>query len=181
MGLHDRTKQTMYLPQGGNPEEVNITTLMHPGLLGGRFINPSAEGNKEYQLVKVDSTATGSPVPPYDGATAWWTDKDAYMVGTAAAGPLGRGSVAGRFTFAAALGNYTCIQTEGRGTVKVIDAPTAVGAADGRFVIPSATNGKADILGAGTAATYGPLGRCASTINPGDNTVEVDLDVPETP
>ena len=177
MSLHDRTKPTMYLPQGGNPEEVNLTSLFHPGMLGGRFISPNpSAGNKEFQLVRVDSTAA---VSPYNGATAWWANKALYLVTTAA---TNRGQVAGVFTFAAALGNYTCIQLEGRhNSVKIVDAPTSAPDATGKFVIPSATAGKADVLAAGSAATYPVMGRTAGTLNAGDNTCAVDLHVPEIP
>ncbi len=52
--------------------------------------------------------------------------------------------------------------------------------ATGKLVIPSATNGKADCLAAGSAATYPVLGYSAGAMNLGDNSAVVDLDVPET-
>ena len=179
MGLHDRTKQLMYLPQGGDPETVNLSSLQQPGMLGGRFIHPHAtEGNKEYQLVQTDSTMT---VNPYDGATAWWTDKANYKVSTMV-GTAGRGNVAGVFVNAATPGNYTCIQVEGyHDSVKFIDAPTATPTTAGLFVIPSATNAKADCLAAGSAATYPVMGRSAGTYNAPNATCAVMLGVPEIP
>ncbi len=178
MGLHDRTKQTMYLPQGGDPETVNLSSLQQPGMLGGRFIHPTTSGNKEYQLVQTDSTMT---VMPYDGATAWWADKANYKVTTSPTA-LGRGQVAGAFVNAPTPGNYTCIQRQGRhDEIKFVDAPTATPDATGKFVIPSATAGKADCLAAGTAPTYPALGRTAGTYNAGAATCAVDLDVPEVP
>ena len=183
MGLHDRTLQPMYLPNGGDPEQVNLPSLQMPGMLGGRLINPSDDGNKEYQLVQVDSTAAATPVNPYSGATAWWIDKENYKVGTEAAySGGGRGQVAGIFRTAVTPGNYTCIQTKGRcDNVKLVDAPVATPTAAGAFIIPSATDGKADCLAAGSAATYPALGRAAGTLNLGDNTCAVDLDVPAIP
>ena len=77
-------------------------------------------------------------------------------------------------------GYYGCIQRGGPATVKLIDAVTATPLVAGLFCIPSATNGKADVLAAGSAATYPVLGVTASTLNLGDNTCVVELDVPET-
>jgi hypothetical protein len=171
--LHDRQLQPIYLPNGGDPEQVNLSSLQQPGMLGGRFYVPSAlKGNKEYQLVQVDSTIT---TLPYNGAIAIWSDKNAFKVTTAV---TNRGQVAGVFTFAAGAGNYTCIQLEGRhDSVKIVDSPTAQPDATGKFVIPSATAGKADVLAAGSAATYPPIGRTAGTLNLGDSTCAVDLAV----
>lgn len=180
--LHDRTLQPMYLPNGGDPEQMNEPTLQQPGMLGGRLIvNTASEGNKEYQLVQVDSNVTNTPVGTvYDGAVAWWSSRDQYRVGTAVS-VLGRGNVAGVFVNAAVPGRYTMIQIAGRHTsVKFVDAPTAAPSAAGLFVIPSATNAKADCLAAGSAATYPVIGRSASTINAGDQTAQVDLNVYET-
>lgn len=181
--LHGDLLQTIYLPNGGDPEQVNEVTLQQPGMLGGRVINPStSSGNKEYQLVQVDSSTTNTPANTvYDGATALWSNRDKFMVGTAVSA-LGRGNVAGIFVNAPIAGRYTCIQTVGRhDAVKLVDAPTATPTAAGLFIIPSATNGKADCLAAGTAATYPVLGRSASVINAGDQTCQVDLNVYENP
>lgn len=180
--LHDITLQTMYLPNGGDPEQVNLSSLQQPGMLGGRIINPTSVGNKEYQLVQVDSSPTNTPAGTvYDGATALWVSRDSYKVGTAVS-VLGRGNVAGVFVSAPVPGNYTTIQIVGRhDAVKLVDAPVATPTAAGLFIIPSATNGKADCLAAGTAATYPVIGRSASTINTGDQTCQVDLNLYETP
>lgn len=176
--------QPVYL-QSGDPESENASVLSYPGLLGARFTvkQPSrspagAEDgrSKTYQLIQTDSTMT---VAPYKGAVAWWSDKTKYLVTTTVT-TLGRGRIAGVFQNAISLGNYGCVQTHGPATTKIIDAPTASPLVAGLFVIPSATNGKADVLAAGSAATYPPLGVTASTMNLGDNTCIVDLDVPET-
>jgi hypothetical protein len=174
MGLHDRTKQPVYLPNGGDPETVDLTSLSQPGMLGARFIHPSSAGNKEYQLVKGDSTMS---VAPYAGAVAFWGDKANYVVTTAA---TNRGQVAGVFTYACQKGSYTCIQVGGKhDAVKFVDAPTATPTAAGLFVIPSATAAKADCLAAGSAATYPILGRSAGTYDAVNTTCAVDLDVNE--
>ncbi len=180
--LHGDLLQTIYLPNGGDPENQNEASLQQPGMLGGRVINPSTSGNKEYQLVQVDSSTTNTPAGTvYDGATAWWSNRDRFLVGTAP-GALGRGNVAGVFVNAATPGRYTCVQVVGRhDQVKLIDGVTASPTAAGLFIIPSATNGKADCLAAGSAATYPVLGRSASTLNLADSTCQVDLNVYENP
>jgi hypothetical protein len=171
--------------QSGDPETENTPTLAYPGLLGSRFTvvqpsrsAPGAESGraKTYQLVKTDSTMT---VAPFVGAVAWWSDKTQYLVTTTVT-TLGRGRVAGVFQNAITPGYYGCVQTKGPATVKFVDAPTAAPTAAGLFVIPSATNGKADCLAAASSATYPPLGVSAGTLNLGDNTAVVDLDCPET-
>lgn len=177
--------QPAYL-QSGDPENENVPSLLYPGLLGAKFTvlqpartAPGAEDgrSKTYQLVQTDSTMTTAP---YRGAVAWWSDKTRYLVTTSPTA-LGRGRIAGVFQNAITVGNYGCVQTNGPASTKLVDSPTAaVTANSGQFVIPSSSAGKADVLAAGTAATYPPLGVVAGALNTGDNTVVVDLDVPET-
>lgn len=177
-------QQAIWL-QSGDPETENTPTLQYPGLLGARYVTKqphrSAAGvedgrSKGYQLIQTDSTMT---VSPYRGAVAWWADKTKYLVTTSVTA-LGRGRIAGVFQNAIDKGNYGFVQIEGPATTKLIDAPTAVPTAAGFFVIPSATDGKADVLAAGSASTYPSLGVTAGALNVGDNTVVVDLDVPQT-
>lgn len=176
--------------QSGDPEREAVTTLHAPGTLGSRFtvIQPSrtppgAEDGraKTYQLVQTDSSMS---VSPFKGAVAWWSDKTKYLVTTTVTA-LGRGRVAGVFqndeaAYPITPGQYCCIQTKGPGVVKFVDAPTAAPSAAGLFVIPSATAGKADCLGAGSAATYPALGVSAGALQGGTALAIVDLDVPET-
>lgn len=171
--------------QSGDPETENTPTLSYPGLLGARFtvIQPSrtaagaeAGRSKSYQLIQTDSTMS---VAPFQGAVAWWADKTKYLVTTSVTA-LGRGRIAGVFQNAITAGNYGCVQTHGPATVKFIDAVTAAPTAAGLFVIPSATNAKADCLAAGTAATYPALGVSAGVYDAGNALGVVDLDVPET-
>lgn len=169
--------QPLYLPNGGDPAQFNESSLMEPGMLGGRttIVDPNdTTRSKTFQLVKSDSTMS---VAPYNGAVAWWSNQAEYLVTTAA---TNRGQVAGVFLAAITPGNYCCIQTAGRhASVKFIDAVTATPDASGKFVIPSATAAKADCLAAGTAATYPALGRSAGTYDAVNATGPVDLEVPE--
>lgn len=183
---YGRVDQTLFLGAGGDPELVNEAVWPYPGQIGKRMMvkqpgpggTPGAEDyrDKEYQLVNTDSTMS---VAPYKGAVAWWADKTNYKVTTTVT-TLGRGRVAGVFQNAITPGNVGYIQTKGPAVVKLTDTITSTPLASGLFVIPSATAAKADCLAAGSAATYPPLGLSASTLNLGDNTCIVDLDVPET-
>lgn len=177
-------QQATYI-QSGDPETENTPTLQYPGLLGSRVYikqpNRSQAGaeagrDKGYQLIRTDSTMT---VAPFQGAVAWWSDKTQYLVTTTVT-TLGRGRVAGVFQNAIGLGNYGYIQIEGPATVKFIDAVAAAPTIAGLFVIPSATNGKADTLAAGTAATYPTLGVTAGAYDATNALGVVDLDVPVT-
>lgn len=179
--------QPMYL-QSGDPNTENVAVLAYPGSLGARLTvkEPGPPGSpgavagrfKTYQLIQTDS---GMAVGPFPGAVAWWADKTKYLVTTDST-KLGRGRIAGVFNNAITPGNYGCIQTQGPATVKFIDAVVVANVAvAGNFVIPSATAGKADVMAAGTATTYPPLGVTAGTLAGGDSTGIVDLDVPETP
>jgi hypothetical protein len=178
--------QPVWYGSGNDAESVNEATWPYPGMLGTRHQvkqpgppgTPGAEDyrDKAYQLVQVDSTATTAP---YRGAVAWWSDKSKYLVTTVVT-TLGRGRVAGVFQNAIGLGNYGYIQIKGPATVKFTDSVTATPTAAGLFVIPSATDGKADCLAAGSAATYPPLGVSAGSFNAAAREGIVDLDVPET-
>ena len=179
--------QTTPFLQSGDPTTENTPTLAYKGQLGIRFtvINPtrgSASASdpftrpKTFQLVGTDSTMS---VAPYKGAVAWWADKTKYQVTTSAT-KLGRGRIAGVFCTTITPGNFGCVQVGGPGTVKYVDSPTATPDATGKIVIPSATDGKADCLAANTAATYPQLGYSAGTVNVGDNTGPIDLDIPVT-
>lgn len=177
-------QQAVFLP-GGSPETMNEATLLYPGQLGIRFnfIQPprgTPSGTtgvgtpKAYKLVGTDSTMS---VAPYDGATAWYSNQANNIVTTTVT-TLGRGRVAGVFRTAVTPGYYTCIQVGGLGGVKLTDGSAAATAA-GEFVIPSATNGKAEVVAAGTAATYPPLGRGAGMLDLAARVALVDLNVAE--
>jgi hypothetical protein len=175
----------MYI-QSGDPETENIVGAdPYPGLLGARVTvvqptrtPPGAEDgrSKTYQRIKTDSTMT---VAPFRGAVAWWSDKTQYLVTTTVT-TLGRGRIAGVFQNAITPGAIGFVQTGGPATVKYTDTTTAVPDGTGQFVIPSATNAKADCLAAGSAATYPPLGVTAGSFNAAAREGIVDLDVPQT-
>jgi hypothetical protein len=171
----------MYI-RSGNPETENESTLHYPGMLGKKVVLTQPhrtaagveEGRiKEYQFIWTDSSMT---VTPFKGAVAWWADRAAYQVTTSPTA-LGRGRVAGVFQNAVTAGNYGFIQTAGPATVKIVDAPTAAPTVAGLIAIPSATAGKADVLAAGTAATYPALGVTASAVDGGTSEAVVELDV----
>jgi hypothetical protein len=171
--------------QSGDPEAENNLVLAYPGQLGMRFtvIQPTrspagAEDgrSKTYQLIRTDSTMT---VAPFRGAVAWWSDKTQYLVTTSVTA-LGRGRIAGVFQNAITKGWYGCIQTKGPATVKFIDAVASAPTAAGLWVIPSATDGKADTIAAGSALTYPLLGVTAGVYNASAAEGVVDLNVPET-
>lgn len=183
--------QPVFLP-GGNPESMNEPeSNIKPGQLGIKFaynvpprgapgvdsegVAGSAGTSKAYKMVRTDSSMA---VAPYDSAVAWWKDQAQYVTTTSPTS-LGRGRIAGVYRTAVTPGNITCIQTNGKGLVKFVDAPVAAPSAAGLFVIPSATASKADCLAAGTAPTYPPLGRSAGALQGGTSTAIVDLDVPD--
>ena len=176
----------VYFGDGGTPENMNVASLAYSGQLGMKVTikqpprsAPTAAGvgrSKTYQIVRTDSTMTTNP---FDGAVAWWSDETQYMVTTSPTA-LGRGRIAGVFRNAVTPGYYTCVQTQGPGKVKFIDAVAAAPTVAGLFVIPSATAAKADTLAAGTAATYPTLGVTAGAYDAPAAEATVDLDVPET-
>lgn len=179
--------QPMYV-QAGNLENENVVASadLYPGMLGSRVTvnvatgatgGVASGGGKTYQRVQVDSTAATAPYP---GAVAWWSNKSAALVTTDPT-KLGRGRIAGVFRNAISPGNIGFIQTQGPSTVKIIDTPTAAPTAAGLIVIPSATAGKADVLAAGSAATYPALGVTTGAVQGGTSVCPVDLDVQETP
>lgn len=190
--MPSRYEQPAFYLQSGDPEAENVPTLAYPGQLGVRFtINApqrsapggqtSAAGrSKRYQIVKTDSSMT---VAPFPGAVAWWGDKSQYVVTTTSPSvAAGRNRLAGKFSNAVTPGNFCCVQFEGPGAVKLVDAVNQGNVVAGAYVVPSATNAKADVVATATAPTQTPLGVVASplvfTVN--DLMVLVDLSVPET-
>ncbi len=178
--------------QSGDPENENVPVLAYPGQLGSRFTITSpqraapgtssapAGRSKRYQLVKTDSSMT---VAPFPGAVAFWGDKSQYVVTTTSPSvAAGRNRLAGKFSNNVTPGNFTCVQFEGPGFVKLIDAVTQGNVVPGAYVVPSSTNAKADVVATATAPTQTPLGVVASPLNFNvlDLTVVTDLSVPET-
>lgn len=170
--MTNNTKNQAIYVTTGDPTTVNETTPYAPGQLGKEItvfntanVSPG-QAAKTFKYVQVDSTSAS----PYLGSVAWWSDRDNFKVTLAA---TNRGQVAGAFQAAFPTpGNFGYIQTGGPGIVKLIDAVTATPTAGGLFIVPSATNGKADCLASGSAATFRVLATSNGTINLGDSTCE---------
>lgn len=149
--------QNYYNPffQGGDPMEMIETTLQYPGQLGVSAWIKCDDGIWR-KLMIVQHLSTGATTAA--GEVAWWSDPANAIVTRVAATP-GRGRVAGIYTAAVTASAYSAIVLQGRATdVKYLDSPTANPAATGLIAIPSATDGRADCLAAGSAATYPPIG-----------------------
>jgi hypothetical protein len=187
--MPNRWEQPAIYLQSGDPEQENTPTLHAPGLLGARFTviqpgrgTPGAEDvrSKRYQLIKTDSTMS---VAPFKGAVGWWADQANYVVTTTSPTTAQtRNRVAGVFQNFIQPGNFGCVQIGGPGTTKLIDAATSSNVVEGAFIIPSATNAKADVVAAATAPTLQPLGQVGQplTFNVAAREVVVDLAIPET-
>lgn len=174
----------------GNPATSIETTPYAPGLLGQEVTvrsdarataatTPPTGRYKTWKYVQGDSSMS---VAPFLGAVLWWFNRILYQVTTSPTA-TGRGNVAGVSQLPAGTafpaGSYFWMQVGGPGTVKLVDAPTAVPTATNALeVIPSATAAKADTMAAGTAATYPTLGTTIDARNAGDATVTVNLNVP---
>lgn len=165
--------------QDGNPQGMNEAVLQYPGMLG--VIAPTACQDgivRELQIVQADSVMGTAP---REGALAFWANEDQFLVTTdEAIASFGRGRCIGVFTcvvdIALAGSNYTAIVKKGRQTpVWFVDAPTAAPSGAGLFVIPTTTDGRADALAAGSAATYPPIGRTAGVAVA--NVAACDVDV----
>lgn len=176
--------------QSGDPETESVASLHAPGLLGARFTiiqpsrgTPGAEDyrSKRYQLIKTDSSMA---VAPFKGAVAWWSDQANYVVTTTSpAVAVGRNRIAGVFCRTwENSGDYMCVQIQGPALTKLIDAAINANVVVGAYIIPSATNAKADVVATATAPTQTPLGQVGApiTFNAASKEVVVDLAVPET-
>lgn len=168
-------------PAGGWYGQLGrYVTVKRPGPAG----TPGVEDYRDvtYRYVRCDSTMS---VAPYKGAVAWWSNRQQYRVTTIPTNR--RGAIAGVFQnppaypINAAAGHYCYIATGGPATVKLVDAPAASPALVGLFVIPSATNAKADTLAAGTAASYPQLGVTTGTWDAVNTEAVVELRIPDTP
>jgi len=127
----------------------NLLTVADPG---------DSKKSKQYRLVKNDSVMD---VLPSEGAVMYWRDRATYLV-TTDVSVAGRGNVAGVARCVSAVGDIICVQRRGDATVLIQGGPTAAPTAAGLNVIPSATDAVADVLAAGSAATYPKLGQSVS-------------------
>lgn len=176
--MANRQRDQIQYIASGDPATDAHNTLQYPGALGGIYTDAQA---KEWQLVQGDSSMS---VAPFPGAEMWWADKATFKVTTVATNRGNHAGVVARLkkdgtevgpAGAPGKGQFFFIQKGGRGVVKSVDAPTSAPTGVGAFVIPSATAGKADVLGAGSAATYPPIGREQGWYNVAAREVYVDL------
>jgi hypothetical protein len=164
--------------QDGNPQGMNEAVLQYPGHLGMIAPTQCHDGiTRQLQIVQTDSVMGTAP---QEGALAYWANEDQFRVTTddAVAG-FGLGRCIGVFTTVVTLGYYTAIVKKGRKTnVWFVDAPTAAPTGAGLLVIPTTTDGRADALAAGSAATYPPIGRTSGTVlDAALDLAECDVDV----
>jgi len=156
--------QNPYLPNGGNPGDLNIAvaSFRFIGMLGtihtAQYLDADGvKRRKTFMLVKTNATLTAAP---FDGCIAYWSAQDSYEVSTA----LVRGRPAGVFVNVPGVSSVCMIQILGRHPgVKYLASTTAAPSAAGLHVIPSATVTEVDCLAAGTAATYPLLGLSVGT------------------
>ncbi len=159
----------------GDPVTYNeaTATAFAPGNLGKIF---SVSGNttnidsglqpKTFQVVKLAATATTAAV----GQIVLWTDIDAFTVNsTYTISNATRNTPAGVLNSAAlTAGNYVCIQIGGNGPV-LMETTQTVAAGD-VIIVGAATQGKGEIVAAGTAPTHIPVGVAKTAKNSGSAT-----------
>jgi hypothetical protein len=175
--MANRQHDQIEFVQSGDPATVADTVNRYPGQLGGYYTD---DQGKQWQYVLGDSSMS---VAPFPGALMWWKDKTKFMVTSDPTGRRGLpvGVVARRNKLNVELaagpgaGKYFFIQKGGPGIIKTTDAVTAAPTGAGQYVIPSATAGKADILAAGTAPTYPPIGREQGWYNVAARELYIDL------
>lgn len=177
-----RREQAVFL-QSGDPTKERRPLITSAGQVDsyfggqrGQHFNapdvPNGGTPANWQIVLTDSVMD---VLPYDGAVAWWKDRAAYIV-TTDVSVAGRGNRAGIFrdsdapqdpaTHNIGLSNIVCIQKKGQAVqVNFVSSPTANPTAAGLFVVPSATDGQADCLAAGTPASYPAIGLSTGAVD----------------
>lgn len=167
--------------QDGDPQGMNESVLQYPGMLGMIAPTQCHDGIvRELQIVQADSVMGTAP---QEGALAFWANEDQFLVTTDdAISGYGLGRCIGVFTcavdIALAGSNYTAIVKKGRKTnVWFVDSPTAAPSGAGLLVIPTTTDGRADALAAGSAATYPPIGRTSGAQDGTTKLAECDVDV----
>lgn len=172
----NQNQQAVFLQSGDPLTENRPADSYSGGQLGSRFtvqddgINSGTP--RRFQMVQLDSAMD---VAPTAGAVAWWRNSSGYVV-TTDVSVAGRGNVAGVFGGALTVDYIGCIQIGGRASVQIQTSPTAVPDNTGKLVIPSATDAKADVLAAGTAASYPPLGTSAGFLSGGLADVDLNLE-----
>lgn len=177
--MGDMRLQGVHL-DSGNPTTYNeaTATAFAAGLLGKIF---SVSGNtdnvdsglqpKTFQIAKLASTAGTSAI----GQVVVWSDLDALTVNNTYTIATARNSVAGVLNNASlTAGNYVCVQIGGNALV-LMETTQTVATGD-VVIVGGATQGKGEIVPAGTAPTHIPLGVAKTAKNSGSaTTVEVLL------
>lgn len=150
--------------QGGDPLAMVESELQYPGMLGVVAPTKCRDGvDRDLQIVQADSIL-GTALTA--AQVVWWKDRSANLVTN---DPTGiRGQVAGvvgeNVDGDIPVSSYIAIvkkaATHG---VKLKDSPASAADITGKFVIPDTAAGRADVLAAGTAASYPPIGRAIGT------------------
>lgn len=180
----NRVVETYYIGPFSTIESVNTATLYKPGELG---IRVDTTGNKEYQLVQLDSGATSANTVGVvaTGMIAYWKSKSSYIVTNDQRQSVGgltagaRNEIAGVFTNAVTAGNFTFIQQKGNNAaVKIVSSSPNIG--DWIVGDNTANTAQGAVVAIGTAPTVQPIGKAAAT-GASVTTIAVDLDVPGIP
>ena len=174
-------QQTVFIDTG-NPDTMNVSSLLRPGELGNAF----DVVDKTYQLVQVDSGCTAATPAGVVAANeiAYWKDRSSYLVtNDSRFGLLSgvansyRNNVAGVFRVAATAGNYICLLQRGRNiNVKEVGSATA-----GMTLCASTSTTAADALGT-AIATSSPTQQIGIVVTATSSNVCVaDVDIPNIP
>ena len=167
-----------FLASGDPASENRPADSYSRGQLGIQFAwgeRAGGDPSSKWQMAQLDSAVD---VAPSAGAVAWWRGNTGYVV-TTDVSVAGRGSLAGVFGGTVTADYICCVQQQGPASVQIQTSPTSPPDDTGKFVIPSGTDAKADVLAAGTAPSYPPLGASAGFLSSGLATV--DLNIPGRP
>lgn len=182
----NRVIETVHIGQRADIEQMNESSLPRGGELGDRLVTV---GNKEYQIVVLDSGAVAANPRGVvaDGHLAFWQSKANFRVTNDIRTGLGaedatldnkRNFVAGVFTTAATAGNYCVIQLRGRHANVISDGGGDFTIGD-LTIVANSTTASVDRMAAGTAPTHTTVGRVAAAESGGFTAL--DLELPEVP
>jgi hypothetical protein len=166
--------------QGGDPLGMAETELQYPGQLGLQSRTQCRDNiDRDLQIVQCDSTLATAPTA---GMVAFWTadaeELGNYRVTTDAAA---RGRVAGVFGAnipTLLVDQYTAIVKKGRKVpVLFVDSPSSAPDATHKFVIASATAGKADAVATSEAADWPMIGVTQGTQDVTTKLADCEVDV----
>lgn len=150
----NRVVETAYIGPFSSIGSVNASSLYYPGSLGQRVI----VGNKQYQLVQLDSGALSAAS---NGQIVYWKDLANYVVTNnnlfangGATTTTSKSFAAGVATTAVTAGYYTYIQQGGPHSAVQTDSVTTT---LGDSIVPSTNTGKGTNASAGAGvAPPGP-------------------------